>query len=74
MKTEPEPAFAYFSHARRALGALALTALGALVMIGLIPLLAGRTSGNKVDQPAASTATTPPAGATATAWSTDKPR
>jgi len=73
MKTEPEPAFAFFSHAGRALGALALTALGALVLIGLIPLVAQRTSASNVDQPATGAATTPPAGATATARSTDKP-
>lgn len=49
MRTDHEPPFAFFSHARRALGALSLAALGALVMIGLIPLLAGRSS-NPADQ------------------------
>lgn len=36
-----EPVFDYFSHVRRALAAIGLAALGALVMVVVLPMLAG---------------------------------
>lgn len=48
-----EPAFHFFSHVRRALGALGLAALGALVLVGLLPLVAGNAGHNQPETPAA---------------------
>jgi hypothetical protein len=38
--TPPEPAFNFFSHVRRAVGAIGLAAAGAVALVGVLPLVA----------------------------------
>lgn len=43
-----EPAFEFFSHVRKALAAMGLAALGAVVLVGLMPLAVGLLAADQV--------------------------
>jgi hypothetical protein len=55
-----EPSHAFFSHVRRALGALGLAALGAAVLVGLIPLIGGKPQQPPVSKTAPAPGLPPP--------------